>query len=247
MPALPRVEHVRRGAHHAGDRHRSRNPRPRRDGTDVAVRTPGSHAASRSRAASPPASRTACAAFAALGVPDHRRRRARARRGRARHAGLRPPSSRGSAASVLRPDGELDRAALGRLVFADARRAARPRGDRAPGRCTSAIARLAIAAHDAPGHSPAIADIPLLYETGPRARLRPRHRRRLPRRTRSSTRLMARDGLTRGRRARSASRRRCRSTRRSGAPTTSSTRQEARGDGPAGGRDCRTELAIAKG
>ena len=39
-------------------------------------------------------------------------------------------SSRGSAAGLLRDDGSLDRAALGRIVFADAGGAPRPRGDR---------------------------------------------------------------------------------------------------------------------
>ena len=131
------------------------------------------------------------ARFAALGAAVIDADRSRARRSRRARRGWRA-SSRGSAPRVLLPDGSLDRAALGRLVFSD--RAARadleaivhPRVYR---RIGDWFANLP------PGTRVALADIPLLFETGPRARLRrvvvcacaPAEQLR---------RLMARDGLT---------------------------------------------------
>ena len=82
-------------------------------------------------------------------------------------------------ADVLGADGAVDRAKLGPIVFADAVGAPRARSDRPPGGLPR-DRRRACAAFELIGDSPfAVVDVPLLFETGARARLRPRHRHRV--------------------------------------------------------------------
>ena len=189
--------------------------------------------ASRSPAASPPASRTVCERFAALGAPtidaDALAREAVA------------PGTPGLAAVVggsgsrcCRPMAALDRAALGRLVFADAT-ARRDLEAIIHPEVYAAIDDVVRRQDRRRADAVAIADIPLLYETGrdgdfdrvvvaacsPRAA------------------TGAADGARRpvgDAEPSSGSPRSCRSTKRRSAPTTSSTRRGRCGDGPAGGR-----------
>ena len=102
--------------------------------------------------------------FERLGARRHRRRRrSRARRSRKDTPGLRAIVTPLRPGTSLSPDGTLDRAALGRIVFADSR----ARGD------LEAIVHPEVyqrirewLANLASGTRVAIADIPLLFETG---------------------------------------------------------------------------------
>ena len=166
VPALPRVEHVRRGAARRRPRRRARGrlcrgPAARgahgrhRDGQEP-TSAPG-WPSTASRRSTPTCSRAR---------PSPRARSGLAARGRALRHG-RPA-----------PDGGLDRRALGVVVFADAQAARRPRGDRSSARPRrhGDVARSARRGRREPGrrrHPAALRD-------GPRWRLRSGDRHQLP-------------------------------------------------------------------
>ena len=104
------------------------------------------------------------ARVAARGRADHRRRRASC-------TSCSRPASDAAAAiarrfgpAVVRPDGGIDRKALGALVFGDAGGPPRPGGDRPPPRLRT-DRRLGGRAGAAPARRWILADIPLLFET----------------------------------------------------------------------------------
>ena len=117
------------------------------------------------------------ARFAALGAAGHRRRpaRARRRRARARRAGARRRSA--SAPASCCADGSLDRAGARPARLRRSRRARRSRSDR-PSRGLPPDPRV-VRAISRPARRVAIADIPLLFETGHQHDFDTRHRLRL--------------------------------------------------------------------
>ena len=217
-----------------GDRHRSGNPgEPRRN---TLVSRARRRFAWRSRAASRRASPTVWRDSPTLGAPTiDADQLARDRRWRPARRDSTPSSRASAPPSCARDGATRPRRARPRRL-----RRCRPRGaisKRSSIRVVYAAIRELVRAPDArrtPPRPSAIADIPLLYETGHEgdfdevvvAGCEPEQQ---------LARLMARDGLTEDD-ARRASRARCRSTTKRRAPTTSSTRRGLRGDESS---DCR--------
>ena len=140
--------------------------------------------------------RATCAALEAR-HPDARRRRAGARRGR---AGLIRPAAvveRFGPRHAHCRTAALDRRAARRRGLRRRAGARRSRGHHPPARPRARPARGSSASPLGRRAASAVADIPLLYETGPRPRLRRGDRHQLPGEP-AVARVIERDGLTDG-------------------------------------------------